>query len=310
MGDRTVKLMQLTDLKTEVCYRDRQTGEVIAESIEMENTLRWFYENPFGLKIFERLLNNSIFCWLVGKWQDLPGSKKRIIDFVSKYNINLAEAELTLEEYASFNEFFSRRLKPDARPFVTEQNVLIAPADGKILVYPRLEQESLIPVKGGLISLQILLSCEATAKTYFGGDALVLRLAPYDYHRFHFIDDGEAGSVRNIKGRYHSVNPIALSKIPQLYCRNKRSVTSFASKHFGRIAYVEVGAFCVGTIIQTFTPGYLTKGQEKGYFRFGGSTIVLLFEPGTIRFDDDLIADSERGLEVQVRAGSRIGVKQ
>lgn len=295
---------------TEIRYRDRQTGMIISETILMEDTLRCFYENPLGFEIFNRLLNNSFFCWFIGKWQDRPGNQKRIREFVAKYNIAIQEAELPLEKYSNFNQFFSRRLKLDARPFVTDPNVLTSPADGKIIVYPRLEQKSLIPVKGGLISIDVLLAGDASAKTYLGGSALVLRLAPYDYHRFHFIDDGLAGYVRNIPGRYHSVNPIALDKIPQLYCRNKRTFTEFISKHFGRIAYVEVGAFCVGTIIQTFAPGCVTRGQEKGVFRFGGSTVVLLFEAGTIRFDDDLIADSKQGLEVQVQAGSRIGIKQ
>ncbi|MCL1475864.1 phosphatidylserine decarboxylase [Argonema antarcticum] len=302
-------MIATTNSKTEVSYRDRQTGKIIPETIFMEDTLRWLYENPLGFEIFERLLNNYSFSDMVGKWQDRPCNQKRIKKFIYKYHINIEEAELPLGKYDNFNDFFSRRLKLDARPFVASKNVLTSAGDGKIIVYPFLEKESLIPVKRGLISPEYLLSDNATAKIYFGGSALVLRLAPYDYHRFHFVDDGLAGNVRNIKGQYHSVNPIALDKVPQLYYFNKRTVTELTSSKLGKITYVEVGAFCVGSIIQTFIPGYVTRGQEKGYFRLGGSTSVLLFEPGAIRFDNDLVADSEQGLEVQVKTGTRIGIK-
>lgn len=299
----------VNNFKTEVYYRDRKTGRKISENIFAEKTLRWFYEDTFGSQVFKYALNNSNFCWLYGKLQDLPSSCQKIPEFVAKYQINIEEAELTLENYKSFNAFFSRRLKPEARPFTSAKNLFCAPGDGKVLVYPELLSETRLPVKGSSITLASLLASETVAKTYIGGSALILRLAPYDYHRFHFPDDGKAGLARKIKGCYHSVNPIALSKIPNLYCRNKREVTELDSKNFGRIAYIEIGAITVGTIIQTYTPGLVFRGQEKGYFQYGGSTLVLLFEPGMIIFDDDLIADSAAGIEVHVLAGSTIGKK-
>ena len=295
--------------KTEVRFRDRQTGEIVSEKIFSESTLRWLYEDSLGFKVFKYLLNNRVFCWLYGKFQDLPISRSKIANFTSQYQINTEEIELPLENYQSFNAFFSRRLKPNARSFIKDSDVFCAPGDGKVLVYTQLAEETRIPVKGASITLESLLDSEVIAQNYRGGSALIVRLAPYDYHRFHFPDRGEASPAHYITGQYHSVNPIALAKVPNLFCLNKRVVTEFKSQNFGRIAYVEIGAITVGSIMQTYTPGMVTKGQEKGYFQYGGSTLVLLFEPRKIKFDEDLIRDSNANLEVQVLAGSQIGTK-
>lgn len=296
-----------TSQKTEVRYRDRQTNRIVTETIFAEKTLRWFYENPLGFKVFNYALNNPAFCWLYGLSQESPTTRKNIPKFVAKYGINIDEIELPLENYRSFNAFFSRRLKKEARPFVSNADVFCAPGDGKVLVFPKLEAETRIPVKGASITIASLLASTSLAQTYEGGTALIVRLAPYDYHRFHFPDDGEAEPAKQIKGEYHSVNPIALAKIPDVFCRNKRAVTEFYSKNFGRIAYIEIGAITVASIVQTYTPGIVKKGQEKGYFQYGGSTVVLLFEPGAITFDRDLIRDSANNLEVGVKAGTQIG---
>jgi phosphatidylserine decarboxylase len=289
-------------------YRDRQTGTVVSEKIFAESTLHWLYEDSLGVKVFNLLCNNMIFCSLFGQWQSSPWSRQEIPKFVAKYGIEIQEAELPLQSYQSLNAFFTRRLKLEARPFNTDPNVFCAPGDGKILVYPKFAEEDRLPVKGSQVTISSLLASDAAAQHYRGGSALILRLVPYDYHRFHFPVDGEAGLARYIKGQYHSVSPVALAKVPDLYCRNKRTVTEFHSKQFGPITYIEVGAFTIGSIVQTYTPGLVTKGQEKGYFQYGGSTLILLFEPGAIAFDQDLILDSANNLEVRVLAGSRIGI--
>ncbi len=293
--------------QTAVIYRDRQTRKLITENIFAENTLRWLYEDSLGFQVFQYFLNHQVFCWLYGKLQELPSSRKKIPDFVAKYQIKMEEAELAIADYPHYNAFFYRQLKPEARPIPQDSSIFCAPAEGKVLVYPRLTTATHLPVKTATITIESLLASTELAKPYHHGSALIVRLAPYDYHRFHFPDDGLAQPTQNIKGEYHSVNPIALTKIPDVFCRNKRSVTEFDSQNFGKIAYIEVGAICVGSIIQTFTPGQVKKGQEKGYFKFGGSTVVLLFEPGAIVFDEDLITDSADQIEVHVQALSKIG---
>jgi len=239
--------------------------------------------------------------------QDKRRSRRKIAGFVEEHGIRAEEAELPLEEYRSFNAFFTRRLRADARPFAEDPDVLCAPGDGKALVFPVVDRTVKLPAKGASFSPAALLASGDQAKRFLGGSALVLRLAPYDYHRFHFPDSGEAGAVRCLRGEYHVVNPIALACVPELLCRNKRAVTVMDSDHFGRVAYVEIGALAVASIVQTYGPGRVERGQEKGYFQFGGSTIILLFEPGAAAFDEDLVRDSAEGMEVQVLAGSRIG---
>ena len=302
--------MSLSNItKTEVRYRDRKTQKIVTENIFAETTLRWLYEDYLGFKVFNYLLNNQVFCWLYGKSQDLPLTRRKIAKFVSQHQIDLKEIELPLESYPSFNAFFSRKLKPNARPFIPDSDIFCAPGDGKVLVYPQLTEHTRIPVKGASITLESLLASEVAAQTYYDGSALILRLAPYDYHRFHFPDKGKVSPARYISGQYHSVNPIALSKIPHIYCLNKRAITDFYSQNFGHIAYIEIGAITIGSIMQTHKPGIVTKGQEKGYFQYGGSTLVLLFEPGAIAFERDLIQDSAKNLEVSVLAGSQLGTK-
>ncbi|MEM7553225.1 MAG: archaetidylserine decarboxylase [Cyanobacteria bacterium P01_A01_bin.84] len=298
---------QSNNKSIQVQYRQRDSGKIIAETIFMEAGLRYLYENPLILKIFNLILNHAVICWLHSKWQDSKGSCKNIEKFAGKYKINLEEIELPISDYPNFNAFFSRRLRVGARDFKKPENILIAPADGKIIVYPDLGIINSIPVKGKHIAIAEILDNTKIANLYQNGSALVIRLSPSDYHRFHFIDDGFALNTRKIKGKYHSVNPIALATVPDIYCRNKRVLTEFHSNNSGHIIYIEVGAFCIGTIIQTFVPGKVYKGQEKGYFKYGGSTIILLFETGIIKFDKDLIIDSTNDLEIQVKAGDKIG---
>ncbi len=296
--------------RAKVCYYLRQTGEIITEDVLGENMLRWFYENSFGSTVFNYLFNNRLFCQVIGKLQDSSWSRRLIPELVEKYQINLSELELKMEQYQSFNAFFSRKLKSDARKFVADSQIFFSPADGKILVYSELSEATKIPVKGSWITIDSLLANQDLAKEFYGGSAFVLRLAPYDYHRFHFPDDGEAKTTKYINGEYHVVNPIALSQIPEIFCRNKRTITEFFSQNFGKIAYVEVGANVISSIVQTYSPGKVNKGQEKGYFQYGGSTIILLFEPKIINFDDDLIHYSAKEMEVQLFAGNQIGVER
>lgn len=292
---------------TQVRFRRRGAPDVVVEPIFAEDTLRWLYEHPLGSFVFRTCLNNEAFCNLYGRFKDTRGSAAGIPAFVQRFGIDMSEAERPIEAYESFNAFFERRLKPGARTFDPDPRAVVSAGDGKVLVYPTLDPDERLPIKGTACSPAALLMDDELASRFRGGAALVLRLAPYDYHRYHFPDGGEAGPARRIRGEYHSVNPIALARVPDLFCRNKREVTVIQGDHLGTHAMVEVGALTVGTIVQTYTPGRVERGQEKGHFRYGGSTVVMFFEPGRVAFDGDLVADSAAGVEVAVRAGMRIG---
>jgi phosphatidylserine decarboxylase len=286
--------------------RDRRSRELVDEPTHREADLRWSYEDPVGRVIFDKLINGWLYSAVHGLRQELPGSRAEIPRFVETFGIDMREAERPIEAYRSFNDFFTRRLKPDARPIDADPDVLVSSGDGKLTVYPTLADGVRLPIKGARLPLSALLGSEADASSFLGGAALILRLSPQNYHRFHFPADGTASPTRLFKGRYHSVNPIALAQVPDLYCHNKRTVTFLETPVFGRMALIEVGAITVGRIVQTHSPGPVAKGQEKGYFAYGGSTMVALFEPGALAFDDDLVADSAAGIEVRVRMGERI----
>lgn len=288
-------------------YRDRRTGAIVEERVPGQSLLGWLYGTSAGQLVFRAVLNRPLCSRLYGWWQQRPWTRRQIRRFVEHYRIDLDEIEYPLSHYFSFNDFFIRRLKPGARPCDPNPQHLCCPADGKVLVYPQLAAEAGLPVKGSQLAAHALLAAAIDSTPYRGGSALVVRLAPYDYHRFHFPADGQAGPTQWINGTYHSVNPIALARVPDVFHRNRRSVCELTTPAFGRIAYVEVGALNVASIVQTHSLGPCERGQEKGFFQFGGSTVVLLFEPGTIVFDSDLVADSAAGLEVHVRTGASVG---
>ena len=145
---------------------------------------------------------------------------------------------------------------------------------------------------------------------YDGGTCLIFRLCPTDYHRFHFIDDGVCGDTTKIKGHYYSVNPIALKNVKKLFCQNKREWSIFHSDNFGDVICMEVGATCVGSILQSYsTNSKITKGEEKGYFKFGGSTVILFFKKDVVKIHEDLLNQTQLGFETSVLMGEKIGLK-
>ncbi len=288
----------------EVRIRLRATGEVVAERVFGEKELRFLYENPFGKRLTHWVLRREPLNHVYGWFQRKKSSRKRIPEFVRKLGIAVEEAERPLEEYASLDDFFTRRLKPEARPIDRTPEHLISPADGRTLVYPRVE--GTLCVKASEVTLEELLGDAALAERYRGGAAVVVRLAPADYHRFHFPEGGTASESVRLGRGLHSVHTIALEAGAPSF-RNKRMLCRLSTEAFGELVLIEVGALIVGTMVQRYAPGRVERGQEKGYFRFGGSTTIVLAEPGRVVFDDDLLRDSADGLEVLVKMGSRIG---
>lgn len=204
--------------------------------------------------------------------------------------------------------FFTRRLNPGMRPFAAKPKLLCSPATGRALIFPELAEGTEFPVRGVAVNLASLLgSSEEAGPFSSGGAALIVRQAPPDYHRCYFPDDGHAGAAAPITGCCQSADASSRHRIADLFHRNRCAITPIDTVHFGHIAYVEIGVFAVGSIVQTYAPGPVVRGQEKGYFRCGGCTLVLLFGPDAIRFDEDLVRDSAAGLEVQVRTGEQIG---
>ena len=289
---------------------NRKNKDYEVEKVAGDKYLKWCYESPIGKSITELLVKRKLISKLYGNYCNTKFSKDKIPAFIEDFNIDLNIANKKLEEFTSFNDFFTRTLKSTARPIDMDPKALISPGDGRLLAFNNISMDSLVQVKNLTYSLEELISDSAVASKYEGGVCLILRLCPTDYHRFHFVDFGVPLESKFIDGSYYSVNPIALERIPKLFCQNKREWSLFKSENFGDILHVEVGATCVGTIVQSYKPDEkVIKGQEKGYFKFGGSTTILFFEKGVVDIDADILNQTSEGFECKVLLGETIGYK-
>lgn len=287
---------------------NRKTKTYEVEKVAGESYIKWSYESPLGKSFTELLLKKKLFSKIYGSYCDTTFSKKKISKFIKDFNIDMNISSNSIDDFKNFNDFFVRSLKKDARPLNNDNNILISPGDGRLFAYENISINKLIQVKGIHYSLSELIEDNDLARDYDGGTCLVLRLCPTDYHRFHFVDSGIPLENHFIKGNYYSVNPIALEKVPKLYCQNKREWSLFKSDNFGDIIHIEVGATCVGTIIQNYTVNKrVIKGSEKGYFKFGGSTTILLFKKNTVKIDSDILNQTNLGFETMVLLGESIG---
>ncbi len=280
---------------------DRETGESFEEKILGEKWIRWAYQDSSTGFLEALLFRSSWFSRLMGLYYDSPFSKGKITPVINELGIDEADFSEPKASFPSFNAFFARTLKPEARPFNRDPDVLVSPADGRVLVFPCLDAYSYAPVKGYPFTIQQLLPDHA--KRFKNGALATIRLCPADYHRYHFPCAGTIVEYGSIPGHLHSVNPIALGRGLDVFGTNKRNYTLIDTSHFGPMCFIEVGAFGVGSINNTRQSGPVEKMNEKGYFKFGGSTVVLLFEAGRVRFAEDLIRNSTSNRETLIKVG-------
>jgi phosphatidylserine decarboxylase len=292
-----------------VTYFDRETGEVREEAIYGESSLRWAYENALGRLALESVVKRAFFSRLYGWLMDRPGSRKKIEPFIGQYGLDPAEFADPVSSFGCFNEFFVRRLKPEARPIDADKNAIVFPADGRHLGFPDVSAAEGIYAKGQRLSLETLLDDKNLAERYRRGSLVISRLCPVDYHRFHFPAAGMPSDPKLINGPLYSVNPIALRRRIDILGENKRIITRFQSERVGEVLLLEIGATNVGSIVQTAPPGdRVEKGAEKGYFAFGGSMTMILFEPDRVTLADDLVEQSRKGRELYARMGERMAI--
>ena len=286
-------------------YYDRESGLLKTEKVAAEKWLVWLYNNPVGEATLWALVKRKLVSSIYGNMMDRPSSTKKIQPFVEEFDIDMSSVQK--QEFNSFNDFFTRKLKNNARPVDTNSTITVSPADGKLLAYADISNSDFI-IKGYRFDILSFLNNADLAKNYLDGTLVIIRLAPLDYHRFHFPINGRVSPITRIDGDYYSVNPLALGKIIEIFCLNKREFIIISNPLFGDVVMAEVGATMVGSIIQTYTGNFVKKGEEKGYFKFGGSSVVLLFEKNKIRIDDDLLINTLKGYETAIKEGERIGV--
>ena len=289
-------------------YIDRYDGRTKTEKVYGERWLRWAYENPAGRLGVRLLFRRALFSRYYGWRMNKRGSDLRIFKFVEEYGVDISEFAKSPFDFKTFNEFFHRALKPERRPIHAGEKVAVLPADGRHLAFRDVSRTDGFYFKGSRFSIAELLGDEALAARFENGSMLISRLCPSDYHRFHFPVAGIPGEPRLLPGWLYSVSPIALRRNIRYLVENKRIVTVIESGAFGTIVMVEIGATNVGSILETFIPDRdAAKGAEKGFFAFGGSCVVTLFEQHRIRFDDDLVANTAAFMETYARMGDRLG---
>jgi len=292
----------------EIVYYDRYRGETCVEKVYGDKALRWTYGTLGGQISLNILVKRALFSRWYGWKMDRPSTRAKIAPFIKDYGLDAAEFVRDVDDFENFNEFFFRELNLEARPIDSDASSVVFPADGRHLCVPDLSQSKGLFVKGEMFNLATLLRSSDLADQYAYGSLLLSRLCPVDYHRFHFPVAGVPSGTELIKGPLYSVNPIALRQNIHILATNKRTLTKVKTESLGTVLLMEIGATCVGSICQTYTEGAVVeKGSEKGYFRFGGSSTITIFEPGRIQFDEDLVENSQRNRELYARIGDHMG---
>lgn len=301
-----------------IIVQDRLSGELMEEKMQVYVRLgiRLLYKGARsrmeGARVKKMLKNMSV---KQGVKFDSPSSAREIATFIGFHNLNVDEIAEPLESFKTFNEFFYRKLKPDARPNEEPDNGrrLVSGADCRMMAFETVDEATKIWIKGRDFTVARLLGDAATTipnlDSYQNGGALaIFRLAPQDYHRFHCPADAIVGKPTRITGQYYTVNPMAIRSAIDVYGENIRIVVPFHSDHFGTFYAVCIGAMMVGSTVLTVKQGErVRRGQEFGFFKFGGSTIVLVFERGRVVWDKDLVENGRAAIETLVRVGMGVG---
>ncbi|MEM8671358.1 MAG: archaetidylserine decarboxylase [Planctomycetota bacterium] len=292
----------------EIVYFDRYRQRVCTEKIYGDKYLRWTYGTVGGKIALAAMVKRAWFSRWYGWRMNRPRSRAKVKPFIDQFEVDPHEFERAPEDFQTFNEFFFRTLKPEARPIDPDHRSVVFPADGRHLCVPDLSQCDGLLIKGEMFDLESLLADAGLAQEFSKGSLIVSRLCPVDYHRFHFPVAGHAGETRILNGPLYSVNPIALYQNIHILATNRRALTVLETNSIGKVLIIEVGATMIGSICQTFEANSnVSKGEEKGFFRFGGSSTITLFEPGRVQFDDDLLSNSAQRCELYARVGDHMG---
>lgn len=264
--------------------------------------LDFLYGTIFGRALL-RILTCPAISKICGAFLDSRASKILIEPFVRANAIDMSQ--FYSNDLRCFNDCFARLIKPGKRPFDMEPDAFTAPCDGYLSVY-EVEEGVVIPVKQSRYSIARLLHSKKLAAHYEGGYCLVFRLCVDNYHRYAYFDDGIKGNNHFIPGKLHTVQPVALEKVP-VFTENCREFTVMKTKHFGTVVQMEVGAMLVGKIKNHHGRHRFLRGEEKGCFLYGGSTIILLVQKDRLCLDDKILASSRQGIETPVIMGEKLG---
>lgn len=281
--------------------KDRE-GRIIHKDNGQDNFLKGLYGTVLGRKFLKILINPTI-SKLGGAVLSTKLSSLLVKPFIKANNIDMSD--YTERAYVSFNDFFTRDLKPGKRFINRDKEVLISPSDGRVSVY-EIDDNMTFNIKDSYYTIESLTHSKKAANYYKGGTCVIIRLCVDNYHRYCYIDNGYKTTNKFIEGVLHTVNPVACEYY-DIYKENSRECSLLHTENFGKVMQIEVGALMVGKIVNYDQVACIHRGDEKGKFEFGGSTIVLLFKKDTVDIDDDLIVNTKNGYETAVKMGERIG---
>ena len=284
--------------------KDRSGNIIKNQNIKQEDTIKKLYGSKFG-RFLLKIITKPFISKIGGFFLNRRISTLGIKSFINNNHINMKEYEN--KKYKSYNDFFTRKIKPHLRPVDKDPEHLISPCDSKLTVH-QINSDSIFTIKDSEYTLESLFQSEDLAKSFEGGTLLLFRLSVDDYHRYCYIDSGTKSENFEIPGKLHTVNPIALGYYP-IYKENSRSYSILKSDNFDYLLMMEVGALMVGKIVNYHGVKKVEKGEEKGRFEFGGSTIIICLQKDTAIIDEDIIKNSKEGYETKVEYGSKIGIK-
>lgn len=288
-----------------IVFRDRQGNELI-EATPGAGFLNFLYGGLFGKLGLWLMVKRKYFSVSFGKYMSSSLSKSKIQPFIDQYQMDMSPYIIPEGGFKHFNDFFYRKIKPEFRPI---GEGLVSPADGRVLAFQEISDVQKFFIKGSEFDLKSFLQDDTLAAKYDGGSMVIVRLAPVDYHRYHFPCSGKVGTDKHIKGSLYSVSPLALQKSLRIFLENKRAYCLQESDEFGTVLIADVGATLTGSIINTYKPNsVVNKGDEKGHFAFGGSTTVVLVEKGKVKLADDILGNTKAGFETYLKMGETIGV--
>lgn len=302
--------------RPEINYFNRVTGAMETEKVYGDWFINFLYRTTPG-QTFGGLFTNKYFSGLYGSFQDMSFSHRKVRPFIDKFNIPISDYEPgtrlssdVKDSYKNFNEFFIRKFKLGKRSFVSTVHQMPAFAEARYVGFEAVDEKKHYPVKGQYLHAKDLIANEQVAKIFEGGPLLIARLCPVDYHRYHYPDSGKVLDHFRVPGAYDSVNPLAIKFKNQIFIKNERHVSILQTENFGRLAYIEVGAICVGKIVQSHNWNRpFLRGEEKGYFLFGGSTVILLGEKGAWRPSADILANTSKEIETYLHLGQEVATK-
>ncbi|WP_018293524.1 phosphatidylserine decarboxylase [Mariprofundus ferrooxydans] len=294
----------------EIQLFNRYRNKMEIEKVYGDGMVKFAYGNPIG-RLLGPVIASKMLSRLYGKSQDSLKSAKKVAPFLKNFNIAIDQyqkgsfKENPIEtSYHSFNEFFIRKFQEGQRTFTTNDDEMGAFAEARYFGHASMSDDLNVPVKGSMLRAVELIGDGELAKDFIGGPLMIARLCPVDYHRYHYPDSGKTLKAFTVPGDLHSVNPLALKFRQDIFIKNERRVSILDTEHFGKLAYIEVGATCVGKIVQSFDESQpFKKGDEKGYFLFGGSTVVLCGEKGKWAPSEDILKNTKAGIETYIHLG-------